>query len=92
MNPAEPEFGVLGGGKENLTVAEAIKVFTWNGAYAIGKEKELGSIESGKHADFVVIDRDLFKTEPVEIGGTKALMTVLGGRIVYAVAEDFIID
>src|SRR5260221_345379 len=44
--------------EDGLTPLDAIKVATWNGAVALGKEKEIGSVEVGKEADLIVIDGD----------------------------------
>ena len=81
-NPDRPAKGTLGDGQE-LTVEEAIRVFTINGAYAVGAEDRIGSIEVGKLADFIVLDRNLLEIEPTRIRDTVVERTVLGGRIVY---------
>jgi predicted amidohydrolase YtcJ len=53
---------------------------------AEGEEKSKGSLSNGKLADFVVIDRDLFAIPPAQLKDAKVLMTVVGGRIVHALA------
>ena len=53
------------------------------GARAVGLSDRIGSIKSGKAADFIVLDRDLFKVAIDEIGGTKVLRTVFAGRTVF---------
>jgi len=65
-----------------MTREEALKSFTIWGAYAMFGEKEKGSIEAGKYADFVVLDRDIMTCSLDDLKDTKALMTVLGGKIV----------
>ena len=68
---------------EGISVMEAIRLYTWNGAY-IGKEEDVkGSIEPGKYADMVVLDRDILAVPPEEIKDIKVLMTIVGGEIVY---------
>ena len=52
------------GGKQKVTVVEAIKVWTLDGAYATFEEKIKGSITPGKLADFVVLQRDPHKVAP----------------------------
>ena len=47
------------------------------------REKTEGSIEVGKLADVIIISQDLFKIAPNQIGKTKVLMTMVGGKIVY---------
>jgi len=64
-------------------VMDAIKAYTWNAAYLEGSEDTKGSIEPGKHADFVVLNRDITTVDPEEIIETKVLMTIIGGDIVY---------
>jgi len=69
--------------QEALTRYEALKTYTLDGAYARFEEEFLGSIKAGKYADFVVIDRDYMDCPVVQIKDIKALMTVIGGEIVY---------
>jgi predicted amidohydrolase YtcJ len=57
--------------------------YTINGAYVNFEEKETGSIETGKAADLVVLDRNLFEISPNEIHNTKVLLTLLEGKEVY---------
>ncbi|MGH3279905.1 MAG: amidohydrolase [Trebonia sp.] len=69
--------------EQALTVAEALRVFTINGAAATGMSDVAGSIEPGKSADFVVIDRDPLTVAPAEIAHTRVLQTWFAGRRVY---------
>ncbi len=46
-------------------------------------EKEVGSLEVGKKADFIILDKDLMKAEEKEILNTKVIMTYVGGKKVY---------
>lgn len=72
--------GQVVGPEEAVGVMDAIRLYTWNGAY-LGKEEDLkGSIEPGKLADMVVLDRDILTVPPEEI---KVLMTIVDGKIVY---------
>ncbi len=68
---------------QRLTVAEAVWGFTMGPALASGREAELGSITPGKLADLVVLDRDIFAIEPMEIAQAQVVMTVFDGRVVY---------
>jgi predicted amidohydrolase YtcJ len=68
---------------ERLTLDQAIYGYTMGGAIAARREKSEGSIEEGKLADVIIISQDLFKIQPNQIGKTKALMTLVGGKIVY---------
>ena len=69
--------------KQRLTVAEAVWGFTMGPALVSGREAELGSITPGKPADLIVLDRDIFAIEPMEIAQTQVVMTVFDGRVVY---------
>ena len=82
-NDAEHYPGRLGD-DPGLTVPQAIRAFTYNAAYSLGREKEIGSVEAGKWADLIVLDRNLLKIPATEIRNVKVLSTVLGGREVYA--------
>jgi hypothetical protein len=62
---------------------EALKMWTWNGAYLMFEEKDRGSIEAGKLADMVVLSKDYEKCPEDEIKDIEALRTVVGGKIVY---------
>lgn len=66
-----------------ITVEEAIRMFTMGGAYQEFKEHLRGSIEPGKVADFVVLDRDIFSIDPETINQTKIDMTMVDGKVVY---------
>jgi hypothetical protein len=69
--------------QEKIDLAEAIKIFTINGAWSLNQEDESGSIEAGKAADMIVLDRNLFEIQVEDIGETRVLSTIFGGRIVY---------
>jgi predicted amidohydrolase YtcJ len=80
--PGHPEYGQWRK-DERLDIESAIQVFTRNGAIAMEKEDETGTIEVGKSADFIVIDQNLLEIEPEKIHKTKVLQTVLQGKTVY---------
>ena len=61
----------------------AIRLVTLDAAHALGHDDRTGSIEVGKQADFVVLERNLFDIRRQRIDETRVLMTVVGGRIVY---------
>jgi len=67
-----------------IPLADALRIFTRNGAQAMRMEKDSGSLEVGKFADFVVLDRNLFEIAPEEISDTQVLQTVFEGRVVFA--------
>jgi hypothetical protein len=70
--------------EQRMTRAEALKAFTIWAAYAGFQETDLGTIETGKLADLVVLSKDIMTVDPKEILGTAVAMTVVGGEIVYS--------
>jgi predicted amidohydrolase YtcJ len=80
--PGKPEYGQLNP-DERVDVETAIEIFTRNGAMALEKEDETGTIETGKSADFIVINQNLLEIPPRKIHETKVLQTVLKGHTVY---------
>lgn len=66
-----------------LTRAEALHSFTLAAAFAAHQESRLGSLEPGKWADFIVIDRDYFTVPVAEIDDIVVLQTWVGGDLVY---------
>jgi predicted amidohydrolase YtcJ len=82
-DPADPDEPPLWL-EEAVTVEQMVESFTISGAYAMGLEAETGSIEVGKAADLVALDRDLMSIPPEEIADAKVELTVFGGRPVYA--------
>ena len=70
--------------EEIISVYDAVRVYTVNGAAASGEQADKGSIEVGKLADFIVIDRDIFNTEIKEISETVVLETYLSGKKVFS--------
>ena len=69
--------------EQEMSLKEAFRCFTLDAAYAGHLEKTLGSLEAGKYADFIVIDRDLFKISPYDIYKIGVLETWVAGRQVY---------
>lgn len=69
--------------EQKITVEEALKAYTINAAYASFEEDIKGSLEPGKLADFVVLDRDLTAVDPVEIWDMKVQQTWVGGKKVF---------
>lgn len=66
-----------------LTQKQALIMWTMNSAYFTFDEEKLGSIEVGKLADLLIIDRPILELQPEEIEKTKVLKTYLGGKLVY---------
>ncbi|MBI4454305.1 MAG: amidohydrolase family protein [Acidobacteria bacterium] len=95
FTPTLPEQGKVGVEKCAVQAPEqavdrisALRMATIWPAFYVLKEKELGSLEVGKWADLLVLDRDYFQVPADEIGQIKVLATILGGKVVYA-SPDF---
>lgn len=69
--------------EERITMAEALRAYTYGSAYAMGVEDRLGTLAVGKEADVCVLSRNLFECEPAEVLDTVSELTVSGGKIVY---------
>ena len=67
---------------ERLSLEQLLQGYTRNGAFQLRLENDLGSIENGKLADFVVLDRDLFEISPYEIWRTAPSAVVVKGNLV----------
>ena len=71
------------GTKECISVLEGIKMLTYNGACIDSGENEKGSLEPGKLADLVVLDRDIGRIKPEELRHTLVDLTMLDGKVIY---------
>jgi hypothetical protein len=69
--------------EQKIGVEDAVRAYTLNNAYASYEESSKGSIAVGKLADLVVLERDIFRIPPEEIGSVRVDLTILGGNIVY---------
>jgi len=77
-------MGPLGPAEERISLADAIKAATINGAWADFLDEDLGSIEVGKLADIIVIDRNLLDIDIEEVADLEVLMTYFEGEMVYS--------
>jgi predicted amidohydrolase YtcJ len=77
-NPPEGWFP-----EERVDLESALRAYTVNNAWVAGEEAVKGSLEPGKLADLVVIDRDIFGVPPEELKDADVLLTIVGGRIVF---------
>jgi len=69
-----------------LTLPVAVHAITAGSAYELHAEREVGSLEAGKLADFIVLDRNIFKVPAREVAHVHVLLTVVGGKSVHAAA------
>ncbi len=79
--------GMLDRGDESIELPVALQAMTLNGAYAAGRDASRGSLQEGKYANFIMLDRNLFDIPMEEISETRVLRTVFEGRTVYAADE-----
>jgi predicted amidohydrolase YtcJ len=77
----KPEGGFVP--SEAVSLEDGIKAYTLGAAFAGRREKEEGSVEVGKLADMIIVDQDLFRLSALDIGKTKVLVTMVGGKVVY---------
>jgi len=83
QDPLNPENEMVLNEKHKMTIPQVIQMYTINGAYVMYLEKITGSIEDGKSADFVVIDKNIFDVPENEIKDIKVLQTFFKGNEVY---------
>jgi predicted amidohydrolase YtcJ len=76
-----PEDGLIP--EEALSIYDAVSLVTRNAAFCSSEEHIKGTISAGKYADFILLDRDIFETEPSEIHEIRILRTVVGGRTTW---------
>ncbi len=77
------EAGTVDKPEQRLTREEAIRFYTINNCYLNFEETKKGSVEPGKYADLIIIDRDLLKCPVDDVRTTKVLMTIVGGKVVW---------
>lgn len=68
---------------QKISLTDAVRSYTTWPAYASFEETTKGSLEKGKYADFIVVSKDIFVSDPKELLSTKVLMTVINGRVIY---------
>ena len=69
--------------RQTITREEALIAHTRNNAYVVFQESNLGSLQPGKYADLVVLDRDYLTVPADHIKDLKPVLTMVGGRVVY---------
>ncbi len=68
---------------QKITAEEALRGYTIGAAYAGFEEESRGTLEPGKLADLVILDRDILDPDEREIGQTRVMLTMVGGKVVY---------
>ena len=72
---------------QQLTRTQALRAYTRENAWFLNRENDLGSIEVGKLADLVVLDRDYFSVSDADMRQTRSILTVVGGKVVHDTGE-----
>lgn len=70
--------------EQAVSLDEALKIYTLNGARALRLESRIGSLQPGKSAQIIVLDRNPFKIPAADIGDTQVRMTYFEGKLVYS--------
>jgi hypothetical protein len=88
LTPIDPILGIHAAvnhpvQENSISVEEAIKMFTINAAYAVREENKKGSIDIGKLADLVILDKDIYKINKKSIITTQVLGTIKNGKFLY---------
>lgn len=69
--------------QERISMAEALRAYTYGSAYAMGVEDRIGTLAPGKQADICVLDRNLFTCEPAEVLDAASVLTLVAGDVVF---------
>jgi predicted amidohydrolase YtcJ len=77
------ERGTVHNPKERLPREQAIRLYTINNARLTFDEAVKGSLEPGKYADLIMIDRDILKCPVNDVKNTKVLLTMIDGKVVW---------
>ncbi len=76
-------LGYAMGPDQAISAREALELYTINNARIMGVEEDRGSIEPGKFADLTILSQDIVEVDPDDIRHTRALLTMVGGKVVY---------
>jgi hypothetical protein len=72
---------------ERISVEQAVDAYTRGSAYAAFFDGWAGTLESGKLADLAVLSQDIFSVPHEQIGRTRVVMTMVGGKVVYSATD-----
>ena len=79
---AVPTGGIYVAG-ERISIEDAVRAYTRGSAYAAFSDNRVGTLEVGKLADLAVLSQDIFSADPMAVGNTHVVLTLVGGKIVY---------
>lgn len=83
-----PKYAGRLGSSPLLPRKAAMRAITYNTARVLQQDKQTGSLEKGKFADLIVVDRDMIKVPAKQISKTRVLLTMVGGKVVYDAKRD----
>jgi predicted amidohydrolase YtcJ len=83
---AGPQYAGRLSEDSGLTRAQVVRAITMNSSYELHQDTKTGSLEVGKLADFIILDRNVFEIPAEQIADVKVITTVVGGRVVYRAA------
>lgn len=83
QDPMSEDSGPAHNAKERVALEEMIAAYTRNAAWIMSLEEKTGSIEVGKRADLIVLDKNLFEIPVEDINSAKVLLTLMDGKLVY---------
>jgi len=72
---------------EKMSIESLIRGYTMGGAYQLGVDDKIGSPETGKFADLIVIEKNLFDQKSDDIHNNKVLLTMMDGNVVYDILK-----
>jgi predicted amidohydrolase YtcJ len=79
----QTERGGVHNPRERLPREQALRFYTINNARLNFEEREKGSLEAGKYADLIMVDRDVSTCPVDDVRATKVLLTMVGGKVVW---------
>jgi predicted amidohydrolase YtcJ len=89
---AGPQYAGRLSEDSGLTRSQVLRAITMNSSYELHQDTKTGSLEVGKLADFIILDRNVFEIPAEQIADVKVLTTVVGGRVVYQAAASVVRD
>lgn len=83
LDPLRGIYAAVSSGSESISVYDAVRAYTVGSAYAEFQEKEKGTIEPGKLADFVILSDDIFTVDRKRFQDVRIVLTVVDGKVIY---------
>jgi len=87
VNRKTKDGGIVIGGNQRIDAEDAIKAYTYGGAYTTFEEGKKGQLMTGQLADMIVLNSDPTKIDPDKIYDIKVLTTIAGGKVVFNKSE-----